>query len=79
MSDDMSKRLSLSDQIRRAVDECGLSRYEVCKRLGLDQAHLSRFMAGTEGMSIPLLDRLADFLGVRVVIEKKAGQRKGRR
>jgi hypothetical protein len=60
------KRLKLSEQIRRAVDGCGVSRYRVCKAARIDQAALSRFMAGTVGMSQEKLDALADVLRLNV-------------
>lgn len=61
------KRLRLSDQIRRAVDTCGLSRYRICKEIGLDQGTMSKFMAGKCGLALETLDALADVLGLDVV------------
>lgn len=60
-------RVRLSDQIRRAVDDSGLSRYAICKVTGIDQAQFSRFMAGTKGLSIGVLDALADALDLNIV------------
>lgn len=67
------KRVKLSDQIRRAVDESGLSRYAICKGAGIDQATFSRFMRGQVGLSLPTLDELADVLGLNIVA---SGQRR---
>jgi hypothetical protein len=39
------KRLRFSDQLRRAVDASGLSRYRIAKLLGVSESLLSRFMA----------------------------------
>jgi len=64
-----SKRLRLSDQIRRAVDDSGLSRYAICKASGLDKGAMSRFMAGRVGLSLPTLDALADVLALRIVAD----------
>ena len=61
------KRVRLSDQIRRAVDASGASRYRICKGIGLDQGTMSKFMAGHSGLSIATLDALADVLGLDVV------------
>ncbi len=69
----MPKRQALSDQIRAAVDASGLSRYAICKAIGLDQGALSRFMARKTGMGLESLDRLAGFLGLRVVASKGRG------
>jgi transcriptional regulator with XRE-family HTH domain len=61
------KRVKLTDQIRRAVDACGLSRYRICKIIGLDQGTFSKFMAGKCGLSLQTLDAVADVLGLDVV------------
>ena len=61
------KRKSLSDQVRQAVDESGLTRYRVCKECGLDQGAFSHFMAGKIGMKLSNLDAVADLLDLRIV------------
>ncbi len=50
----------LSDQLRRIVDCCGLSRYEISKRTGIDEAALSRFVHGLSGLSLESIDRLGE-------------------
>jgi transcriptional regulator with XRE-family HTH domain len=67
---------SFTDQIRRAVDGSGLSRYAICKRIGVDQAVMSRFMSGKGGLSLGVLDRLAELLGL-VVVAKGRPEKKG--
>ena len=71
--DSMAKRFS--DQIRQAVDASGMTRYAICKALGIDQATMSRFMAG-RGMELANLDRLADLLGLTV--KRPAKRRAGK-
>jgi transcriptional regulator with XRE-family HTH domain len=65
------KRVKLSDQVRHAVDASGLSRYRICKTLGIDQATMSRFMADKGGLSIDNLDALADLLNLDIVTKKR--------
>ena len=65
------RRIRLSDQIRRAVAASGLTRYRISKITGIDQAVLSRFMAGKVGLSMSALDRLADALELDVVARKQ--------
>ena len=65
------RRIPLSDQIRRAVAASGLTRYRISKITGIDQAVLSRFMAGKVGLSMSALDRLADALELDVVARKQ--------
>lgn len=68
MSTEASK--SFSDQIRAAVDGSGLSRYRICKEVGIAQATLSRFMSGKGGLSMSSMDRLASLLNLRVVADQ---------
>ena len=61
------KRMNMSDQIRKAVDACGVSRYRICKTTRLDQGTFSKFMSGQCGLSMQTLDALANVLGLDVV------------
>jgi len=47
-----------------------VSRYRLWKETGIDQAVLSRFVAGKAGMTLKSLDVLADALGLRVVADR---------
>ncbi|HEV2293547.1 MAG TPA: helix-turn-helix transcriptional regulator [Tepidisphaeraceae bacterium] len=69
-------RLSLSDQIRRAVRQCGMSQYRICQEIDLHKSVLSRFMAGHCGLSLETLDRLGSLLDLRVLASAKASRRK---
>jgi transcriptional regulator with XRE-family HTH domain len=59
--------MSLSDQVRRAIDAAGVTRYRIAKTAGVDHAVMSRFMAGKVGLSTKSLDALAAVLGLDVV------------
>ena len=65
------KRLLLSDELRREVDASGLSRYRICRELGLAESTLSRFMSGERGLTMKCLDRLAALLDLHVVVGKR--------
>jgi transcriptional regulator with XRE-family HTH domain len=64
----MPPRLRFSEQIRRRVLTCGLSRYRIAKTLGCSQSLLTLFMGGRRGLSIPMLDRLAALLQLEVTM-----------
>ncbi len=64
------KRIKLSDQIRRAVDASGISRYRISKELGISESTMSRFMAGLGGLSMEYLDALADLLEMNLAAVK---------
>jgi transcriptional regulator with XRE-family HTH domain len=65
------QRVKLSEQIRRAVDASGKSRYRICKELGIAESTLSRFMSGQGGLSMDNLDALADLLHLDIVTGKR--------
>ncbi|MHC4695955.1 MAG: helix-turn-helix domain-containing protein [Planctomycetota bacterium] len=65
-----SRRVKLSEQIRRAVADCGLTRYAISKATGIDNATLSRFMSHERGLPMKTLDVLADFLNLNIVVGK---------
>ena len=61
------KRVMLGDQIRRAVDASGLSRYVICKETGINEGSFSRFMAGSVGLTLANLEAVADLLDLQIV------------
>lgn len=63
------KPLTFSDQIRAAVLDCDKSRYAIAQETGIDAAALCRFVHGQVGLQLDSLDRLADCIGLRVVVE----------
>ena len=67
----------VEDAMRKALRTAAISRYEVCKRTGVDQGHMSKFMSGQAGFSFETMERIADCLGVEIVVRPKRG-RKGR-
>ncbi|MCI0675726.1 MAG: helix-turn-helix domain-containing protein [Phycisphaerales bacterium] len=64
----MAKHIKFSDQIRRAVDASGMSRYRVSKELGITESTTSRFMAGG-WLGVENMDALADLLGLQVTVK----------
>jgi transcriptional regulator with XRE-family HTH domain len=71
----MSETPRFSDQIRQAVAASDLTRYRICKTIGLPESSMSRFMAGRSGLSLDTLDKLAELLGLAVVVRRR--RRKG--
>jgi hypothetical protein len=70
-------REKLCDQVRRAVDASGRSRYAICKAVGLAEATMSRFMNGRGGLSMASLDALADLLDLNIAAGKATRAKKG--
>ena len=65
------------DEIRNAIKASGKSRYRISKDTGTSEGQLSELMAGTKGLSIEALERLAGYFDLEVVLRPK-GQGKGR-
>jgi transcriptional regulator with XRE-family HTH domain len=65
------RRVKLSDQIRRAVDASGLSRYRISKEIGVAESTMSRFMSGRGGLSMENLDALSDLIGFDIAAPRR--------
>ena len=65
------------DTICDAIEASEKSRYRISKDTGISQAQLCRLLTGERGLSIAALERLADYLGMEVVVRPKR-KRKGR-
>lgn len=76
----MAKRRELlSDQIRRAIADAPISRYAICKQIDFSEATMSRFVKRKAGLSMEVLDKVADVLGLEIVVRGRATQQdKGR-
>ena len=65
-----TKQVEFADQIRQAVRESGLTPYRICKDTEIDQAMMSRFLAGKMWLGEATMNRLAEYLGLEVVKTK---------
>ena len=81
----MSKRpVSISEQLRHAIESAGVSRYRISREVGVSEAALSRFMSRERGLTLQTLDRLAGYLGLTLCSsagvrthDQRRGQRRG--
>jgi transcriptional regulator with XRE-family HTH domain len=68
----MAKEIEpLSEQLRQAMVESGVTRYRISKVTGIDQAALSRFAHGERGLSMEAMDAIGEYLGLRIVFGRK--------
>ena len=65
------ERVSLSDQVRQAVEGSELTRYRICKEIGLVHSTMSHFMRSQCGLSMATLDRLAALLDLHISVGNK--------
>ena len=66
----------LSDQIRQAVVDSKVSRYRISKDTEIDQSVLGKFVSGERGISMETLDVLAEYLGLRIMMDRKPNKRR---
>jgi hypothetical protein len=62
---------TLTQQLRKAIDANAMSRYAICKAIGLPESTMSRFMSRHCGLSFKTLDKLGELLGLRLVVEHR--------
>ena len=60
--------MSFSDQIRRAIRRSGLTRYRLAVEADVDQASLSRFLAGA-AVTTKTLDAIAQVLRLEATMK----------
>ncbi len=69
------------DDIRQAIAASDKSRYRLWQETGISQGQLSEFMAGTKGLSVEALEKLAECMGLEITVqpmERTKTSRKGR-
>lgn len=62
-------RFELGEAVRNRRQELGLTQAELAERAGLQQPAVARFESGGTMPTIPMLERLADALQVRLHVE----------
>lgn len=62
----MSKKPNLSEQVRKAIETAGVTRYRIAKETNVSEATLSRFMSRERGLTLKVLDRLTEYLGLQL-------------
>ena len=60
----------MTDQVREAIDDCGVTRYRIAQDTGIDESTLSKFYHGQRGLSLSNLNVLFDYLGLRIVKDR---------
>lgn len=62
-------RFELGEAVRRRREELGLTQAELAERAGLKQPAIARFEAGGTMPTIPMLERLAEALELRLSVQ----------
>jgi hypothetical protein len=69
---------AIYEQLRKAIQTSPKTRYRLWKETDIDQGQLARFMAGGAGLSVENIEKLAEALGLEIIIRPKRRQPKGR-
>lgn len=68
----------ISEQLREAILTADVSRYRIAKDLHLSEALLSRFMSGVTGLGQETIDKIGEYLGLRLVGPKRKRKTKSK-
>lgn len=67
----------VSDQLRQAIDDSGLTRYRIAQETGISETALSLFYNGHRGLSMKALNALGEFLQLTITLGRKP-EKKGK-
>ena len=67
----------MGNRLREVLQRERVTRYRLCKDLGIDQGEMSRFFHGKQNVSLPMLERIAGYLGYDLVLVKRKRPKKG--
>jgi plasmid maintenance system antidote protein VapI len=68
----------LTRAIAAAVKASEQTPYAIAKGAGVARSQLSRLLSGQRGLNTDTIERLADYLGLRITIEPEGKTTKGR-
>jgi|CXWL01.1.fsa_nt_gi transcriptional regulator with XRE-family HTH domain len=60
----------MTDALRKAIEDSGLTLYRIAKDTGIEQASLLRFNSGRQSLRLDLADKLAAYFGLTVTKQK---------
>ncbi len=73
------KQKQISEQLRDAILNADISRYQIAKQTGLTEASLSRFVNRVCGLSLDSIDKIGECIGLEIVQrQSKTQKRKGK-
>ena len=61
----------LTDQLRQAIDDSGLTRYRIAKETGISESALAQFYNGHRGLSMEALNGLGVYLQLTIHLGRK--------
>ncbi len=58
----------LTDQLRQAIDDSGLTRYRIAKEAGISESALAQFYDGHRGLSLEAINALGKCLQLKITL-----------
>jgi len=71
MAKKRTRSKKLTDQLRQAIDDSGMTRYRIAQETGISEATLSKFHLGQRGLSMAALNALGEFLQLTIHLGRK--------
>jgi DNA transposition AAA+ family ATPase len=71
----MKRTQPLTVQLRQAIDDSGLTRYQIAKETGIDESALAKFYNGHRGLSMDALNALGECLQLRIMLGRRPGKK----
>ena len=72
------KRSSLlTDQLRQAIANSGVTRYRIAKETGISESALAQFFNGHRGLSMEAMNALGEYLQLTIISERKPTKKGG--
>lgn len=66
-----SEELPVIADLKRAIESSGQKSVAIAKGAGVSPALLTRFVRGGKGISLPAAAKLAEYLGLELVLRKR--------
>lgn len=67
-----TNRKKVTDQLRQAIDDSGMSRYRISQETGISESTLSKFYLGQRGLSMNALNALGECLQLTIRQERES-------
>ncbi len=74
----MAKKRSnlVSDQLRKAIDDSGMTRYRIAQETGISETALALFYNGQRGLSMKALNALGEFLKLKITLGRRPDKKR---
>jgi transcriptional regulator with XRE-family HTH domain len=67
----LKQGVTVSERLRAAIEDVGVSRYRLAKETGVAESVLSRFVRRQRGLDLASVDRLATYLELDLLPAKR--------